>query len=175
MNSFKDFLGDSRRNTADIAAHFLTEHPEHFNEVLDLTLADIPLISMRAARVVEITAGILPELGQGIINYIIPQLQGLKEIGALRSLLKMTIGLIPYVNEENDAILINNCFRWIEMADTPPAIYVYSLEILYGISNRIPELKPELVSILQHRKDEKSAGIKARSADILKRLNKEIL
>jgi hypothetical protein len=175
ISSFKDFLGDSSRQTADIAVNFLTEHPEHFNEALDLALADIPLTSMRAARVIYLVTEKMPGLGSGIINEVIPKFTSLKEVGALRGLLKMTIPYVSILDEENDGILINCCFNWIESPGTKPAIHVYSLEILYEMSKKIPELKPELIAFLQHRNEERSPGIKSRSMEILDRLYKEII
>jgi hypothetical protein len=42
------------------------------------------------------------------------------------------------------------------------------------MSNKIPDLKPELAALLDHRTEERSAGIKSRSGAILHRLYREI-
>lgn len=174
-DSFMIFLGDSHRKTADIAAGFLLEHPEHFDEALELSLADMPLISMRAARVIQMATVSAPELAVYHLGRIVTEIGHLKEQGAQRSLLKL---LIPYVGSLDDTqlgILADLCFNWIGSAGTPPAIHVYALEILYGISQRLPGIKPELAAFLQHRNEERSPGIKSRNRVILEKLYREIL
>jgi len=175
INSFEELLGDSRRRTADLASVFLLEHPEHFDEALNIALSDKPATSMRAARVVQLASGEDPGLLIGHTKRIIDLLPELKEQGAQRSLIKAMIPIVGKLDEEELGPLAQTCFNWLEDSSTPPAIYVYSLEIIYGISNLNPDMKSELVSFLQLRKDERSPGIKSKSAAILKKLHKEII
>jgi hypothetical protein len=172
--SFAELLGDSSRITADIAVEFILEHPQFFEEALDLSLADKPLISMRASRVVQLAAERKKELIAPFLDRITESLSSLKETGALRSLLKILSAHTHSLSEQHSGILLNDCFGWLESASCPIAIQVYSLEILYNISNTLPELKPELVVVLQTRKDSESAGIRSRARELLRKLYREI-
>jgi len=173
--SFEDLLGDSHRVTADIATQFILRHPRFFKEALSLSLADKPTFSMRAARVVQLVAEKEPEMSKPFLENVFEKLFSLKEEGAVRSLLKMISLQVPDLNENQQGMIINACFDWIQDSSTAIAIQVYSLEILYRISNLIPEIKPELIAILQSKSSESSAGIKSRSGELLKKLYEEVL
>ena len=68
---------------------------------------------------------------------------------------------------------LNHCFKYLESGDEPVAIKVFSMTILYNLSNKIPEIKNELKILIENQLPFSSAGYKSRGSKILKKLNME--
>lgn len=68
---------------------------------------------------------------------------------------------------------LNHCFKYLESGDEPVAIKVFSMTILYNLSNKIPEIKTELKMLIENQLPFSSAGYKSRGSKILKKLNME--
>lgn len=68
---------------------------------------------------------------------------------------------------------LNYCFSYLESGIEPIAIKVFSMTVLYNISNNIPEIKNELKILIEDQLPFSSAGFKSRGLKILQKLNNE--
>ena len=93
--------------------------------------------------------------------------------GPRRSFLKILADVPCDLNEDQKGMLANVCFDWIQSENQPVAIKVYCMQILAGIAESEPDLKPELISVIEEQIPRGSAGIKAQGKKILKKLYKE--
>ena len=74
------------------------------------------------------------------------------------------------VPEQEQAFLIDLCFRWILDNEETVAVKVYCMQI---IANHLyPELKYELRGVIEDRFSRSSAGFQSRGRKILKMIEK---
>jgi hypothetical protein len=172
--NFKELLPDTSRQTTDIAALFLVEHPEHLPEAMQIVWEDTPAMSMRAAWVIGIAAEMDGSLPLPYLSRIIQALNEIEDEGTRRCLVKLLHGRTMHLSDRDLGILANLCFTWLESPSSAVAIKMYCMELLYEISARYPEIKLELLSIIRFLMPEGSPGIKSAGKRIISRLNREI-
>jgi len=69
---------------------------------------------------------------------------------------------------------VHTCFEWLNDPAEAIALKIYSMTILYKISNTYPDIKPELISSIENEIPKNSPAIRGRGRRILKRLYKEV-
>lgn len=173
--SLLSLLPDSLRRTADMAADFALEHPEVFRDFLDASLAQEYPLAMRASRVVHLCAQEAPELIRPYLGELIQVLPSLHDASVIRNFLDLLDQFADELSEEQTGLLLSFCFSNAENPSKAIAIRVLSLRLLYLISRRIPELKPELLAIIRFNLPESSPAFRAQARQILKHLEKEII
>ena len=170
---WEELLGDSSRNTILIGVKLVEENPELYRDFFDFAMKDNGVFGQRSGRVIQILAQKNPKQVKPYIHAIARKITVAKSEGLRRSFLRV---LMDHYNElaENDLGLITEaCFRWVS-GDEKPAIKVYSLEILYRVSNLYPDLKPELMAVIESIMPHESKGIKSRGSKMIGILTKEI-
>jgi hypothetical protein len=66
--------------------------------------------------------------------------------------------------------LINTSFEWLMKEQTPIAVKVHCMQILYNICDTYPDLKPELRLVIEELLPNQSAGFKSRAKKLLQYL-----
>ena len=173
--SLDSLLPDSLRLTADLATQFVLEHPETFRDFLEASLAQEYPMAMRASRVVYLCAIAKPGLVSPHLATMLEALPQLHDVSVIRNFLHVFDDLVPELTEEQLGHLLKHCFDYIEDSAQTIAIRTYSLKLLYIISQRVPELKPELIAIIHHHLPESSPAFQAQSAQIIRKLEKEVI
>ena len=166
-------LVDSSKITADMAVQTIGDNPVLFKKVLDFALEDKDVFAQRASRVVQLCDMKFPHLIKPHLNEIITSLPGFQNGGLKRNILRLLSQRTNEFTEDQQGILLDVCYMFIMNSDEKPAIMVYSMDILYDISNQYPDLKNELISTIESQMPTASAGIKSRSKKMLKRLYEE--
>ncbi len=105
---------------------------------------------------------------------IIRKLDKYKTIGLKRGIAKILSEQNYNYDEDTAGRLVHTCFEWLNDPLKPIALKIYSMTILYKISNTYPDIKPELISSIENEIPKNSAAIKGRGRRILKRLYKEV-
>jgi len=104
---------------------------------------------------------------------IIGSLQKITNESTERNFLKIvSLSEIGDLSEKYHGILAEHCFNRLRSGFSSIAIKAYSMEIIYKLALIYPELVNELAASLSMLKDDKSAGIIARSRIILKKLDR---
>jgi hypothetical protein len=75
---------------------------------------------------------------------------------------------------ENLGLLVSNCFDWLTSSKEPVGIKMFSMEILYRISQQELEMKKELADSIELRMEEETPGFQAHGKQLLKRLYREL-
>jgi len=163
-------LADSSRKLADLTANMVYDNPELFDDLVTLALSDESPFAQRAARVLSICTLECPEIIRAHRRNIIRQLPSLRNEGVIRSLLKVYAEMPTSYLESEKSVLMNLCFDFLSSAGTPVALKVYSMEILYRMSENIPELRHELYLVIESQMPFSSAGYKSRGEKILRKL-----
>jgi len=170
----EDLLVDSSKITAEMAVHTIGENPVLFKKVLDFALEDKEQYAMRAARVIHLTATSHPELIKPYLIQIIQALPGFKTNGLKRSMTRMLTEHCTEIDEESQGILIDVCFNNLMDLNEKIVLKIYSMDILYEISQQYPEIKRELISSIETQLPYSSNAFKSRGKKMIKKLYKEI-
>jgi hypothetical protein len=171
----KDLLFDSSRRSADMAVSVIGNNPEIFRKFLDFAMQDNSRYAMRAARVIQIASHNYPELVRPYLKEIILRLPDLKNDGLKRGMAKILIERSFDHDEETLGILVATCFDWLMDPAQKPAIKVYSMEILYKVSQVYPEIKNELISSIEEQLPRSGTAVKSRGKQILAKFYKQTI
>lgn len=173
MGKIADLLVDSSRAVADMCVIAIGEEPELFKEAYAIAKKDIYPQSMRAARVVELAGSEHPELVQPYLAEMIEMLPSVKVDGVKRSFFKMIVNYPLPDNEDLLGRLFDFSISLIASNESI-AVRAYSMQLSYQISNIYPEIKQELLLLIESQMDAASAGLKTIGRKILKKLRKEM-
>ena len=172
MNA-EDLLPNSYRLTADIAVNTIGDNQALFDEMMKIALQDKGPVSMRAARVIQLATEKYPELIKPHLACIIQALACIQTDGVKRSFARILMMEYVHLKEHQIAGLIDICFNWFANATEKVALRAYALEILYAISKAYPEIKSELIAIIEQVIPELDASLRKHSEKILRSLYQE--
>lgn len=161
----------SRRNT-DVVADFIVNKLELFPILVDLYLLNEEPISRRAAWVVDTIDEQVPGIILPHFTRMVEQFDHFNHDGLKRSTLRMLNR--HEFPEEVEGILIKKCFDWLLDARESVSVKVYSMDILYRLSNKETDIKKELMDTIEWRMDEGTAGFKSHAKKILRQLHHDL-
>ena len=143
--------------------------PANYQNLVDITLNSKHPKSWRAAWLMDKINDKAPGM---IINYIpgiIEQLKVEKSDGKKRHLLKLIS--LKEIPGEYLGFLTDFCIAIFTSSKEPIAVRVHAMQILGNIALKEPDLKSEIVLIMEHEMENHgSAGIVSRCKKILKKL-----
>ena len=114
-----------------------------------------------------------PEYFHAYIEEMIGQLKLEQHHGKKRHFLKLIS--LNAISSQHFGFLVDYCMNTFTSAKEPIANRVHAMQILYNISDVEPELKPELLEIIQHEIEfHPTPGIRSRGTKLAKRLQKQI-
>ncbi len=169
--NFEAQLVDSSRIIADMVAENAGNNKEHFKELMRLSFDGKPKIAARASRVATLCVEKYPYLIEPYLDKIINSLPENESIK--KNFLKILGEADIKYNEDQLGILFDNCFEILVNDISSIASKVYSMQILYNISEVEPDLKIELISAIEEQIPRGSSGVKYFGRSILKRLYME--
>ena len=165
-------LEESSRRNAEMVADLALQKPELFEELFRIYLKDEGAISWKAAWSVEIASGKEPGLIEPRIEEIVEHLPRLVQPGTKRESLRMLVrSPLP---SGNLGLLISTCFDWLTSASETVAVKMFSMEILYRISQIEPGIKKELADSIEWRMNEETPGFLAHGKKLLRQLSREL-
>jgi hypothetical protein len=139
-------------------------------QLLNLALHENDPLAWRAGWILDGSDEKMPGFARKHIPGIIRALPELESMGTLRSLLRLlTRHPIP---EEEQGLLIDLCFSYLVSELYPVAVKAHAMQIIYNHVLIYPELKNELITILEDQADNNSAGFRARGNILIKQLEK---
>ncbi|MBN1820448.1 MAG: hypothetical protein JXR31_16760 [Prolixibacteraceae bacterium] len=164
-------LMESWENVA-ILIQEIGNHPEHYDFLMDLALNSKEKNSWRAAWMVDKIHENHPELILPYKEQIIQKLKTNTDLSKKRHFLKQ-LSLIE-IPEKHYGFLVDYCLNALSSAE-PPAVRVHAMQILFNISEKEKDLKPELIHVIEQEIEYRStAGIISRGTRLLKKLRKQV-
>jgi len=173
--SLLTLLPDTSRRTADIAVQVVLERPELMKEFVEACLEQTYPLSMRASRVVHLVCKFDPGILRPYLGLILERMPELHDQSVMRNFLNLFEYYVEEMSEDELGQLLSICFARLEDFSQAIAVRVLSLKLLYLISKRVPEIKPEILAIIQFNQAEATAAFQAQARQIVRKLNKEIL
>jgi 8-oxo-dGTP diphosphatase len=147
------------------------ENPAIFDRLLAFSFSDDSKLAFRASWTLTKVCDKFPDLIYPHLNTIIARLETLENESAMRSFLRIiSLSDIEKISERDQGILADHCFSMLKSGFSAIAIKAYSMEILYKLVLKYPELRNELSAIISMLQPEGSAGILSRGRQILKKL-----
>lgn len=141
---------------------------EKFCMLLDLALNEKDPVAWRAAWILDGSDELHPGLAYNSIGQIVCRLPEVESSGTLRSLLRL---LCRYpIDEEDQGILIDLCFGYMVSELYPVAVKVHAMQIIYNHVLMYPELKEELVTVIEDQVNNNTVGFKSRGMRIIRQL-----
>lgn len=157
----------------EIAILEIINHPKYLRILLDIAFYNTEQKSWRAAYVVDKIHDTNPELLYPFFDEMIVQLNKEKSSSKKRHFLKLIS--MNKVSKKHQGSLVDFCLEAFTSSKEPVAVRVHAMQILYNISENEPDLKPEILSVIEHEmKYHASAGITSRGSKLAKKLYAQI-
>jgi 8-oxo-dGTP diphosphatase len=149
------------------------ENPAVFHKLLDYSFSADSKLAFHASWVLSKACDMNPELIYPHLKDIIDKLEGIENESAMRSVLRIiSFSDLDRIGERYHGILADHCFNLLRSGTSAIAIKAHSMEILYKLAIRYPELGNELSATIIMLQAEGSAAIIARGRQILKKLSR---
>lgn len=147
------------------------ENPAVFNKLLEYSFSPDKKLAFHASWILTKVCDKYPEIIYPFLSQIVSSLEKIDNESSIRSFLRiLSLTDINKVNSRQHGPLADYCFKAINSAGTAIGIKAYSMEILYQLTVRYPELANELSASIKNIMEEGSAGITSRGRMILKKI-----
>jgi hypothetical protein len=168
---FRSLLADIPSGVGkDLLIAEVIKSKTHFKTLLQLALHDKDPLAWRACWVLDGSDELKPGMARRHIPQIVQALPQLESKGTLRSLLRL---LSRYdIPEEEQGLLIDLCFSYLVSELYPVAVKVHAMQIIYKHVLLYPELKDELVAVIEDQMANNSVGFKSRGSRLIKQMEK---
>jgi hypothetical protein len=145
----------------------------HFPMLMSISMEGNARVNWRASWAADKINEIIPGIATDWISKLTDALVGLDHNGKKRQYLKL-ISLYP-ISESNESFLFDYCLEKLTSETEDVSVRVYAMQILYNISEKEPELKEELLQIIEQEMEYRSSpGILTRGKKLASCLRKEI-
>lgn len=156
---------------AEWLAKSAIENPAVFNKLLEYSFSPDKKLAFRASWTLTKVCDDSPEMIYPHLAAIIESLDKLDNKSVIRSFLRIiSFSDINKISNKHHGILTDHCFTALRSGFSAIAVKAYSMEILYKLILKYPELANELSSSISMLQGEGSAGILARGRMILKKI-----
>ncbi len=160
----------SRANTDKIVLN-IASNPKKFNELVDAFLKGPYRITQRAAWPLSICVQQHPEL---IKPHLKKVLHCLSKSDIHDAVKRNIVRLLQFIKipRSLQGEVVTHCFRFLRNPREPIAIRVFSMTVLSNLTQENPELKNELIPIIEDYLPFSSAGFRSRGMRVLKELKR---
>jgi 8-oxo-dGTP diphosphatase len=159
------------RKEAEWLADSAGENTLILKKLLEYSYLKDKKLAFRASWTLSKVHDKYPHLIGSDLDVIIGSLESLDNESVQRSFLRMiSMSDLNTLNQKQQGILADHCFKMLRSGFSAIAIKAYSMEIIYKLAIIYPELANELSSTINMLQGDGSAGILARGHIILKKL-----
>ena len=163
---------DPSRANIDYVSYLAGNDKEAFDSLFELIYTAPHPINQRAAGVIETILRTYPELILPYLDRMIDTLKDFKVDGVKRNFTK--IFTYTTFSEDQKGKVVNLCFDLLQDKKESIAVRVFSMQVLYNISQEVPELKKELALVIESEMLIGSAAWRARGAMLLRKIYLEM-
>lgn len=151
----------------------ITRIPELYLMLIEIAFYNSNPKSWRAAYLVDKINDKYPGLLRPFLNEMIEQLKIEKSQSKKRHFLKLiSQNELP---GDQQGFMLDFCMKTFTTAKEDLAVRVHAMQVLYNISEKEPELKPEILALIENEMENHfSAGILSRGGKLAVKLRKQI-
>lgn len=170
---FEKLLVDSSRLLADLAVEMVRKDPKLLENLYSISLKEEGQLSMRTARVFDLADEAYPGLAKKYLEKLYYYIPEAKHRSVQRCFMR-TLSRYPITeDEELLGVFYDFSFRLITDQTAPIAVRYYGMYFAYQTCLKEPDLKHELLPMLDEIIKHDSSGMKHRAkmfkADIIKK------
>jgi hypothetical protein len=152
----------------------ISMQPDLLQMLMSIALYNKEHKSWRAAYLVDKIHDNYPELIQPFLGEIAMQLEKEESSSKKRHFLKLIS--MNSIAVQHQGFLVDYCLNLLTSDKEPPAVRVHAMQVLFNISENEPELKPEILAVIEHEiRYHATAGIISRGSKLAGKLRKQIL
>jgi hypothetical protein len=168
INIDEELRKPQNKNRTLQIAKYIGDDQEKFKELIGIFLKGQARVTQMSAAVLNACVSTHPALISPYIHVILENLKNNVHNAVVRN----TIRILQFVQipEESLGLAADICFTLLQSAKEPVANRVFAMTVLFNISQKHQELKPELKLIIEDNMTYGSAAFKSRGAKILKKL-----
>ncbi|MBX2945339.1 MAG: hypothetical protein KF725_05860 [Cyclobacteriaceae bacterium] len=169
LNLLQKIFKARNKSEVDSLVQFIGNNPKKFDDLVNIFLAEPYQISQRASRVLTFCAERHPKLVKPYLKKLISNLDKNPIHNAAK---RNTIRLLQFVDipKKLQGRAAAICFQYLDNTGEPIAVRVFSMTVLANIASDKPELKNELLLLLEKHLPYGSAGFVSRAGKIIKKL-----
>jgi len=151
----------------------IVRNPELYKMLTEIAFYDENPKTWRAAYLIDKINDSYPELLRPFLNEMIEQLKIEKSESKKRHFLKLiSMNDLP---QEQQGFLTDFCINVFTSNKEPVAVRVHAMQVLFNISDKQPDLKSEILIIIEHEMENHfSAGILSRGNKLAQKLRSQI-
>lgn len=161
----------SERAVADMAVTALEENPGDLRPFLNLCFLEQYPLSMRASRVIQLYCEKHPDDIYPYLEETVDKMLASKIDGVKRNFLKVYDEFIDINRLEEPGPLLNACFDWLLDPSEKPGTRIHSMNVIFNISKKEPDLLKELYATLDIAGEEGETSIRNCISKMKKRLS----
>jgi len=170
MATIEEQLVDSSKMLADIIVNKIGNNKQQFSEAIELMLKDKYPISMRAGRIVHFVSEKHPHLVAPYYERMVNLLPTARVDGVKRSIQKIMYETPYDLTEEMWGKLTDISFNFIEDPKQAIAIRAFAIDFIVKTLNIYPEIKPELIALLESVRIDCSVGLENKCRKLIQKL-----
>jgi hypothetical protein len=152
------------RNITWLVSYLLNNRGE-MPQIIDLINSGNEKIAWRAAWVLDHITMENPEISTPFFPEILQTLKQTPFNGVRRSLLRIMVTTPTELNEDGE--LLDLCFKWINSPAFPIAVRAHSMQFVFDLLPKYPELKNEFSHSLEFALDDESKGVRSKARKLL--------
>jgi hypothetical protein len=169
MNLVEEILKEHSKKQKDKIVNYVDNDPKRFAELVHVFLQGPYRVTQRAAWPLSYCIEQYPDLLKPHFRKIISQL-GKKNIHD--SVKRNTLRMLQFVRVPKvyQGITADLCFGFLADLKEPVAIRVFAMTVLANMAKEVPDLKNELILLIEDQIPYASAGFLSRGGKVLKQL-----
>lgn len=169
MNLVEEILKEHSKKQKDKLVNYVDNDPKRFAELVHVFLQGPYRVTQRAAWPLSYCIEQYPDLLKPHFRKILSQL-GKKNIHD--SVKRNTLRMLQFVRVPKvyQGITADLCFGFLTDLKEPVAIRVFAMTVLANIAKEVPDLKNELIPLIEDQIPYASAGFLSRGGKVLKQL-----
>ncbi len=171
-----DFIGqlktDPSRANIDYISFIAGNDKSVFSKLFDLIYTAPHPVNQRAAGVIETISREYPELIEPFVDRMIDSFNSFDVDGVKRNFVK--IFTRTSFSQDQTGRIVNLCFEKLQDKKESIAVRVLSMQVLYNVSQSVPEIKKELALIIESEMGIGRSAWIARGTHLLKKIYSEI-
>ncbi len=171
MNIREALISEHSTIMRDQIVRYVGSNEDRMSQLMDCFFDKSMRINQRAAWPLSIIARKYPMLLHPYHEQIIAYLANPHHDAIIRNTVRIYADIdIP---EAIEGQLCEYCFEWLHDPKQAVAIRIFSMTVLEKIVNKFPDLKEELIAVIQEHLPHGTSGFKSRGTKTLKRLLKK--
>lgn len=169
MELKKVILKEHSKNQSIRIVDYVGNSPTRFKLLVDTFLEGPYRITQRAASPLSICVEQNPEL---VKQHLARILRVLKKSDTPDAVKRNVLRLLQFIEipKSQKGIVSDVCFKFLEEKKEPIAVRVFAMTVLANLCKELPELKNELIPLIEDQMPYGSAGFVSRGKKVLKEL-----